>query len=176
MFVAASRDDDHVCSAALQYMEHVQDMGLEVICGTEGSGRSATTAETAKELFIASVWEERSSDRLRNGVDAFLTQLGERSSGSAIEKLLLFVPLTRKNEQWDEVLQSLARVVAARGVEPVFFLVKRESVESSASAGGHLSFISRLFLEQEQREAVVQEKIPEQFLQQCLQQQWQVEI
>lgn len=174
MFVVAGREDDHVCSAALHYIEHVQDMGLEIVCGTEGSTKRATTYETARELFIESVWGERKGERLRQGVDAFLAQLGERQ-GSLIEKLLIFVPLTRSEEQWDEVLQSVAGTIAARGVEPVFFLVKREGAENQPSIRP-LSILSRLFLEEEKREVVTQEKIPEQFLQQCLQHQWQVEI
>lgn len=177
MFVIADKEEDHVCSASLRYIEAATSAGIEIIFGTEGSSALTSRSGEASELLIQAAWSKRGKQELANDLNRFLNELNERSGGRNVERVVVFAPVERYYDKWSETLGLVGEIIAARGIAPVFLLVKRnESGDAVTKKRSVESYLSSLFLAQEREAAFREEKISEPFLQRCLKSHWQVEI
>jgi len=129
IFVLADRHDDQTCQMALQYIERLQSLSLEVWAGCSGISKSSLDLgrdlNSTKELLIDTAWDsnwaqrEGETSNTETDLEYLLASLPQNSS--QLSSMLIFASRTAISS--DDAVKSLSNIgsyLSSIGIEPIF--------------------------------------------------------
>jgi hypothetical protein len=181
-FCLAGLEDDAVCSSLLAYLRRLETLELEIFFGCEGmpAGQLARTAQAARQLLIASVWQTASSTKasLVCDLENFLAALGRSLQQDAVRRVLLFCGATRLRSQgMRDSFLACGAVLASMNIEPVFFVTAPQTGGGALPADSANDDITSRFLRLLLHDRSAPDRRPDlypSFLSACLANHWQV--
>jgi len=140
IFCLAGEEEDGVCGAALTYIDHLDQLGIETYVGTEGmlSRPPARSPVASERLMIDSVWDAARVDsheltaEFDRVVAAVRSLIGPTTS---VDRILIFCSANRLgiagHADWTV---TLARHLDAQRIKPFFFILDEEPSHRRAPA------------------------------------------
>ena len=181
VFCIAGKREDTTASAALAYLTHAEDLGLDLLFSCEGA-QTETCVETAKDsekLLINSVWETESSSvmSIAKTLSGFLDQIKAKTGNTPIARIIVFCsPERLKTEEMLRSYLHTGTLLSDQGIQPVFYIPKPD-IDSKNALPVEVSFsrkFMQFFLYQNDLERAVPPHFYPEFVNACLKRQWQV--
>jgi len=186
IFCIADKNEDTICGATLAYLSVLEDLGLEVFFGCEGSLEEplVTNSEEARELFIETTWNTENSTPESIAEDAkalqrkFLAQHRE----AALHRLVIFVSDERLSTSVGfEAALQIGSYLESCHSKPVFCVI-RNSLEyfqegfdySKTPKVGGFSFLRYFIRPKEKFTTDADPRRLNHFLSLCAQHDWKV--
>jgi hypothetical protein len=178
IFVLARPEDDQICAKALNYIESLKELNLDLALCCEGQkGRAVGhDYESSRDLLVDSTWDATSSDE--RSIQADLQLLFDTCSAQGValnlRKIGVFCSGSRlANPDDSSLIKAVISWFDERQIEPVFFLTDPKiNIGEKASLREK---VSSIFVESSRApERASSRKLYESFLSTCVGKQWEV--
>ena len=127
VYVMAHRVDDLLVAEALQYLERLQEFGLDIFVSCAGNigGAIARSVEQARTLMVESVWESDLTHihARQLEIEALMNAASRGSADSSLARVVLFASRpTVDSKDGFSLAAALHRTVQERKATPTFFI------------------------------------------------------
>lgn len=142
LFCLANAEEDHVCGAALSYVDDLDRLGIDIFFGTAGIGdrTPARSPVEAERLTIDTVWGTKRLEphALLMEVDGVAGAARKILGPTAtIDRILIVCSAERIGIPGQaEALLSLAHHLEAQRIKPVFFVLETQQPRMAAPMEG----------------------------------------
>ena len=188
LFSPALREEDHVCTAMIQYAKQLRELDLELFCGCTGMEieTPARTPEQVETLLIDSVWDADVPLRQSIGyLSGFIETVAEKLSSERLKRVAFFTSPERFRQREDlDLILEMGESLERRGIEPVFFVVTRGGMSAeislarlrAAQSRGIFGMVGEWFTMPEESESPISESSYRNFLAACARKSWEISI
>ncbi|MBX7144356.1 MAG: DUF58 domain-containing protein [Oligoflexia bacterium] len=131
VYVLAGPADDDACSAALNYLETLEELRLEALLGCDGMGERALarTRSEAEEILIDSTWDSvRAESQAIDAFSRFLESCRTTIGDGFIRRVLIFTPRS-----------SLANPILIKRCELLGQFLEQQQIIPTFALGGFSS-------------------------------------
>jgi uncharacterized protein (DUF58 family) len=173
----ASTNDDQLCAFALSYVRMLTELQLDIVFGCEGFGTRtpARNEEQAEKLLIESVWDTQSDTSLQGDAARLLDLCSNPSTGTRIEKLVVFCSASRLETPAEaKRISDLANALTDRGVKPAFCVLPTPRTSPATGSTYVTRALSWLYLTQPERPRSTTPATYNSFMTLCMQREWEV--
>lgn len=136
IYVAATKSEDHLCSAAINYLNYAQEIGLEALTSCNGNlaNKLATGLSEALSILIESTWQSDwdKFDQV-SCLGNFINNCRNQSDFGTISNILIFINRDGSQQSVQHYL-AMGQAVSTFNIKPVFAVIRDTTYYSNLHA------------------------------------------